>query len=300
MKIAIAGASGLIGSALGSRLRAQGHDVRRLVRRAVAAPDEIAWHPEKGELDPHSLAGTDACINLAGENIGAGRWTAQRRERILRSRVDATRTLVAALTRLARKPDVLLNASAAGFYGDRGDETLTEASASGHGFLAEVCRAWETEAQAAAAASVRVVRLRFGVVLAPGGGALAKMLPLFRCGLGGRWGSGEQWMSWVHIDDVVGVIQHALSDPRCTGPLNVAAPGAVTNAEFAATLGRVLQRPAILPAPAWVLRLVFGRMADEALLASVRTMPRQLSAVGYSFRHPTLEGALRAVVVPGL
>lgn len=299
MKIAIAGASGLVGGALMPALRAAGHDVFRLVRRASAAPDEIAWNPAAGELDATRLTGVETVINLAGENVGAGRWTARRRELILRSRVEATRTLVSAMGHTSRRPAVLLNASAVGFYGDRGDEVLTEASAAGQGFLPEVCCAWEREANAAVAHGVRVACLRFGVVISAQGGALAKMLPLFRLGLGGRLGSGRQWMSWIGIDDAVGVILHALRDPRCAGPINIVAPGPVTNAEFTAVFGRVLRRPAVLPVPAWALRLALGQMADGALLASNRAVPERLLETGFQFRQATLEGALRATLVPG-
>lgn len=292
MKVAIAGASGLVGSALVTALRAAGHEVLRLVRRATAAPDEIAWNPVAGELDTKRLIGVEAAINLAGENIATGRWTTRRRELILRSRVEATRTLVAAMGRMARRPAVLLNASAVGCYGDRGDEVLTEASALGQGFLSEVCGEWERHAEAASAFGLRVARLRFGVVLTAEGGALAKMLPLFRIGLGGRLGSGRQWMSWIAMDDAVGAILHALREERCAGAINVVAPGPVTNADFAATLGRVLHRPAILPAPAWALRLAFGRMADEALLASNRALPEVLRKTGFRFRHASAESLL--------
>lgn len=296
MKIVIAGASGLIGSALVRVLRTAGHEVHRLVRHAAAlAPDEITWNPAAGELDAHALDGTDAIINLAGENIGR-RWTPARRERILRSRVDATRTLVGAIAAATPRPAVLLNASAAGFYGDRGDEVLTEASAIGRGFLPEVCLAWETHAQAAASFGVRTALLRFGMVLAPDGGALPKMLPLFRAGLGGRLGDGQQWMSWISIDDVVGVTRHVLAEARCAGPINVVAPVPVRNADFTAELGRALRRPTLLPAPAWALRLAFDGMADEALLASTRVLPQRLMETGYVFRHSTLDAALRAVL----
>lgn len=296
MNIVIAGASGAIGSALVPELRGVGHTVQRLVRRTEQSPDEIAWDPEAGEIDVGRLEGVDALINLSGENVGAGRWTAARRERILRSRVDATRTLVVALAKLKRKPAVFLSASAVGFYGDRGDEVLTETSRIGQGFLPEVCLAWETHAEGAVRSGVRTVLMRFGVVLMRRGGALAKMLPLFRLGLGGRLGSGQQWMSWIGIDDLIGAVQQALRDTRCTGAINFVAPGAVTNVEFTQTLGRVLRRPAVLPGPAWVLRAVFGRMADEALLASARAAPKRLGEVGYNFRHPTVESALRAVL----
>lgn len=297
MKIVVAGASGLVGSALLPALRASGHDVMRLVRRDARAPDEIRWNPVAGEIDATRLEGVDAAINLAGENLASGRWTAERRERILRSRVDATRTLVTALAKLERKPAVFLSASAVGFYGDRGDEMLDESSAIGHGFLPEVCLAWETHAENAARAGIRTVLLRFGVILADGGGALAKMLPPFRVGLGGRLGSGKQWMSWVSIKDVVGAIRHALTTETLRGPVNVVAPQAVTNGEFARTLGRVLGRPAVLPVPAWVLRLAVGRgMADEALLASTRARPMRLRESGYVFRDGELDAALRGVL----
>ena len=294
MKIAIAGASGLIGNALTPALRAQGHEVFRLVRRVSQAADEIAWDPASGQLDPAALAGVDAMINLSGENVGAGRWTTKRRERILRSRIDATRTLVAAMRQMPRKPEVFLSASAVGYYGNRGDEVLTEASGIGQGFLPEVCLAWETHAEGAGRSGVRTACLRFGVVLTPKGGALAKMLPLFRRGLGGRLGRGRQWMSWVSLDDVVGAIQHALKDARCAASVNVVAPSPVRNVEFTATLLRVLRRPAILPVPAVVLRLVFGQLAEETLLVSQRAEPRRLLEWGYRFRHPTIEQALRA------
>ena len=298
MKIIIAGSSGAVGSALVPALRAAGHEVRRLVRHPPQSIEEIAWHPAAGEIDAAAVErfAVDAVINLAGENVGAGRWTAARRERILRSRVDTTRTLVAVVGQLTRRPAVFLNASAVGIYGDRGDELLSESSGIGSGFLPGVCLAWETHAEGVARLGVRTVLLRFGVVLTREGGALAKMLPLFRRGFGGCLGSGHQWMSWVGIEDVVGVMGRALEDPRLSGPVNVVAPAAVTNAEFTATLARVLQRPALLPAPAWALRLVFGRMADEALLASTRAVPKTLNATGYVFRHASLERALRAVI----
>ncbi len=293
MKIVIAGASGLVGRAVDAALRAEGNEVVRLVRGAPAGEGEVAWNPAARELDASRIEGVDAIINLAGENIAGGRWTAARREKILRSRVDATATLVGAMMKLTRRPAVFVSASAVGFYGERGEEELTEASGIGQGFLSEVCLAWETHAQGAARAGVRTVVLRLGVVLAREGGALAKMRPLFRLGLGGRMGGGRQWMSWVGLDDVVGVIEHALSDERCRGPVNVVAPEPVRNAEFVATLARVLRRPAVLPVPEGLLRLALGRMAEETLLASTRVRPRGLQETGYAFRRPTLEGTLR-------
>lgn len=297
MKVAIAGASGLVGSALVPALRGAGHDVVRLVRRETHAEGELGWDPVRGVIERKRMEGIDAVINLAGENLGAGRWTAARREAILRSRVDATRTLAAVIAGMQRKPVVFLNASAVGIYGDRGDEVLDEGSAVGRGFLPEVCVAWEAHARAAEQVGVRTAMLRFGIILAREGGALAKMLPVFRGGLGGRFGSGRQWMSWVSIDDVVGVVLAGLSDERWRAAVNVVAPNAVTNREFATTLARVLRRPAVVPAPAWALRLAMGRaMADEALLASTRARPGVLGASGFRFRHAKLEAALRAIL----
>ena len=269
MRVVIAGASGLIGRALVPFLLTQGHEVVRLVRRPAVGDDEIAWRPERGELDPASLEGADAIVNLSGENLAGGRWTAARRERILRSRVDATRTLVTALAKNPRRPPVFVNATAVGFYGDRGNDPMTEADGIGLGFLPEVCLAWETHAEGAARLGVRMALMRFGIVLSPAGGALAKMLPAFRLGVGGRFGTGRQWMSWISIDDAVGAIYHALLEDRCSGAINTVSPSSVTNTEFVATLSRVLNRPAAIPIPATSLRIVFGDMADETLLASI-------------------------------
>lgn len=293
MKIVVAGSSGLIGRALVRALRADDHVVIRLVRRPAESPDEVTWNPAQRELDLASCGEVDAIVNLAGENIAAGRWTAARREKILRSRVDATQTLVAACVRLKRKPAVFVSASAVGIYGDRAGEELTEASAAGVGFLPEVALIWETNAEGAARAGIRTALLRFGVVLSREGGALAKLLPFFRLGVGGRLGDGQQWMSWISLADAVGAIQHALVDVRCAGPINVVAPEPVTNGEFTVTLARLLGRTAAFPVPAWVLRLAFGAMADETLLASTRARPERLKEAGFAFRHSTLESALR-------
>ncbi len=292
-RVLIAGASGLIGRTLAALLETQGHEVVRLVRRTATGAHEVTWDPATGKLDPAALEGVDAVVNLSGENVGSGRWTAARREAIMRSRTDATRTLVVAFQAMARKPAVMVSASAVGFYGERGDEILTEESRIGHGFLPEVCLAWETHAEGAARMGIRTVLLRFGVVLTPAGGALAKMLPPFRLGLGGRVGSGRQWMGWVSREDAVGAIFHALIQPRCRGPMNVVAPAAVTNAGFTAVLARVLGRPAVVPVPALALRAALGEMADATLLASTRAVPQRLRETGFVFRHPTLEGALR-------
>ncbi|HEX2852893.1 MAG TPA: TIGR01777 family oxidoreductase [Opitutaceae bacterium] len=295
-RILISGASGLVGRALGPFFQTQGHEVLRLVRQTPKDEAEIFWDPSRGELDAGKLEGVDAVIHLAGENVGGGRWTAARRERIMRSRVEGTRTLVLALAKLRKKPETLVSASAVGFYGERGSDVLSEGDRIGHGFLSEVCLAWETHAEGAARLGIRTVLLRFGVVLSPAGGALAKLLPAFRAGCGGRLGSGAQWMSWISIDDAVGAIHHALLDDRCSGPVNAAAPQPVQNAEFATTLGRVLQRPAVLPVPATVLRLGFGRMAEETILTSTRAVPEKLQETGFEFRHAGLETALRHVL----
>lgn len=299
LRILVAGASGLIGRALVPFLQTQGHEVVRLVRRAAEAADEVSWSPGEGRLDPQAMRGADAVINLCGEGVADMRWTAERKAAILRSRLDATRTLVSAMAavRVERlRPFVMISASATGIYGNRGDEVLGEDAGQGEGFLADVCAAWEREAAGAEALGVRVARLRTGMVLTPAGGALAKMLPAFRIGLGGRLGSGRAWMSWVSIDDAVGAIYHAILDRRCAGAVNVVAPQAVTNAEFTRTLARVLRRPAWVAVPRFALRAGMGEMADEALLSSARAVPARLAETGYAFREPTLEGALRHVL----
>jgi len=296
MRILVAGASGLVGSVLGPALGQQGHEVVALVRRPVRRDDEIAWDPAAGGLEPTVLATVDAIVNLAGENIAAGRWSAVRKEALRRSRLDSTRTLVRAMGRAEPRPRVLVNASAVGFYGDRGDEVLTEDSPAGRGFLPELCEEWETEAQAAEPAGARVVRLRLGVVLSREGGALARLLPVFRLGLGGRLSDGRAWMSWIALDDLIRVVDAVLTDPRWYGALNAVAPGPVTNGEFTAVLGRMLHRPVFLPVPRWLLELVYGEMAGATLLASARVMPGRLVAGGFIFRQPDIAAALRHVV----
>lgn len=297
MKVVVTGASGLIGSALVPFLTAGGHQVTRLVRsRPRPGAAEVRWEPMAGSLDPASVEGADAVVHLAGENIAAGRWTAARKAAIRESRVRGTQTLCGALAKLSRPLQVLVSASATGYYGDRGDELLREDSAPGTGFLAEVCRAWEAATEPAVQKGIRVVLLRFGIVLSPAGGALAKMLTPFKLGVGGVVGTGKQYMSWIGIDDAVGAIHHALQTEALRGPVNAVAPHPVTNAEFTATLGRVLGRPTLLPLPAFAARAAFGEMADALLLASTRAEPARLLATGYPFRHPHLEGALRHVL----
>lgn len=299
MQFLIAGASGLVGRALTVFLRTQGHEVVRLVRRPTTAADEMFWNPARGELDPHALRGVDVIVNLAGEGIAEGRWTPARKEAILRSRVDATRTLVNALGGVKserQRPFLFVSASATGFYGSRGDEILDEDSSGGRGFLADVCAQWEAEAVRAEELGVRVARLRTGVVLTPSGGALAKLLPVFLAGLGGRIGDGRMWMSWISPDDLVGAIYHTVLDRRCDGAVNAVAPKPVTGAQFAASLGKALRRPAVLPAPATAMRFAFGEMADETLLASARAEPGKLAGAGYVFRHRTIDAALHAML----
>lgn len=292
MKVLVTGSTGLVGSALVPFLLTSGHQVARLVRSPPTAGGDVHWDPAAGRLEPTNLEGLDAVVHLAGERI-TGRWTAAKKARIRSSRVQGTRLLAETLARLARPPKTLVCASAIGYYGDRGDEVLREESPSGAGFLAEVCREWEAAARPAAEKGIRVVHLRIGVVLSAAGGALALMLTPFKLGLGGRVGSGQQYMSWIAIDDLAGIIQHALTNESLRGPVNAVAPRAITNREFTKTLGRVLGRPTVFPMPAFAARLAFGQMADELLLASARVEPARLIASGYKFRTPELEAALR-------
>lgn len=299
-RILISGASGLVGSALEPLLRAAGAQTSSLTRSAAdPARGRVHWNPQARELDAAQLEGFDAVVHLAGENIGGGRWTRARKERLRESRSQGTRLLASALAGAKHKPRTLVCASAVGYYGDRGEELLTEASAAGHGFLPDVCRAWEHASNAARSAGIRVVLLRFGIVLSARGGALAKMLPPFRLGLGGRLGSGQQWMSWIALEDAVGAIEGALADISWNGVFNAVAPEPVRNQDFTRALGRVLRRPTIAPVPAFALRLGLGEMADALLLASTRVAPERLRQVGYVYRQPELEGALRQALGRG-
>jgi uncharacterized protein len=298
MKIFVSGATGLVGSELVRILRNSGHDVRRLVRsKTQTGGEDVFWNPAAGQLDAADLEGADALINLAGDSIAGGRWTARKKKRIRDSRIDATRTIASTLAKIARRPAVLINASAVGYYGNRGDELLNEDSAVGSGdFLSGVCRDWEAATEPAATAGVRVVLARFGVILSGKGGALKKMLLPFKLGLGGRIGDGRQYMSWVAIDDVVSTLMHCLASESLVGPVNVVAPAPVTNAQFTATLGRVLSRPTVFPMPEFAARAAFGQMADELLLASQRVQPKKLRDDNYIFRYAELEPALRYVL----
>ncbi|MCA1565577.1 MAG: TIGR01777 family oxidoreductase [Acidobacteria bacterium] len=298
MKIIVTGSSGLIGSALVGALIARGDEVTCLVRTAAHArradgAREVLWNPARGELDAAELEGHDAAVHLAGDPIAEGRWTAEKKRRIRDSRVQGTTLLAATLAQLKTPPRTLLSASAVGYYGDRGQEILTEASAPGADFLSGVCREWEGSTGSAQAVGIRVALLRFGVVLSGKGGALVKMLTPFKLGVGGKIGSGEQYMSWIALDDAIGAILHALAHEELAGAVNVVAPQPVTNGEFTKTLGGVLNRPAVFAVPAFAARLAFGEMADAALLASQRAEPARLKATNYEFKYPELEGALR-------
>ena len=294
LKVAISGATGMLGHALMPFLTTGGHDVRRLTRHPER-PSDVDWSYEAGRIEVVKLDGLDGVVHLAGENI-AQRWTQKRKKRIWESRAIGTRFLCEALARLHRPPRVLVSASAVGIYGDRSDEILTEESAlstRSQDFLADVAREWEIATEPARAAGIRVVNLRFGVVLTPLGGALARLLVPFRLGVGGPIASGRQWMSWIGIDDAVGAIHHALVTDSLSGPVNATAPHPRTNREFMASLGRVLHRPAAIPVPAKAIGIALGEMGDSALLSSARVVPARLLDSGYVFRHPHLPGALR-------
>ncbi|HVA72169.1 MAG TPA: TIGR01777 family oxidoreductase [Candidatus Limnocylindrales bacterium] len=301
MKILISGSSGLVGSALIDSLRAEGHSIARLVRsgspsQSGPAAENIRWEPPTGSMDIAGMEAADAVVHLAGASIAEGRWTPARKQILRRSRVDATRHLIAGLAQLKQKPRVLVAASAVGYYGDRGDETLTESSASGDDFLAQICRDWESETAQAERIGIRTVMLRFGIILAAKGGALKRILVPFRLGVGGRLGTGRQWMSWITLDEVAAVIQYAIKNDSLRGPVNAVSPNPVTNSEFTSVLAGVLHRPALFPAPRAVLRFALGEMADALLFSSQRVAPQKLQSHLYPFRHPELKEALLSVL----
>lgn len=301
MRVLISGATGLVGTALSKELKGAGHEVTTLSRSKPSSSDTIRWDPSRRSVDVSRLEGHDAVVHLAGESIVGsnpltGRWTRQKKNRIMESRRQGTTFLSEVLAGLSEKPEVMVSASAVGYYGDRGNELLREDSGPGEGFLPEVCQVWESSADAAREAGIRVVHPRIGIVLSTKGGALGTTLPVFRLGGGGRVGSGNQYWSWLSLDDLTGSILHALGNDAVSGPVNAGSPNPVTNAEYTRALGRVLNRPTFFPLPAPAARLMLGEVADALLLASARMQPATLEDTGYGFRHPDLEGALRHVL----
>jgi uncharacterized protein (TIGR01777 family) len=297
MKILIAGSSGLIGKHLTAHLTGKGHQVYRLVRKSANLnQNEIFWDPNRGILDSQKISGMDAIINLAGDNIAKGRWTKAKKNLLWSSRIDSTKLLVQAIGEAALKPKVFACASAVGFYGDRGDEQVSESSPPGHGFLSKLCVAWEDAVNLAKNYDVRVVNFRFGMVLSASGGALSAMLPIFKLGLGGRLGSGNQYISWLHIDDTVEAIGLCIFNPNISGPINLVSPKAVSNREFALTLSTVLNRSAFLPVPRSLLRFFLGEMAEELLLFGQKVKPNKLNEFGFIFKYKELSQALKNLV----
>lgn len=296
MKILIGGSHGLVGTALIKSLEAEGHEIYQLVRYAPRSDSEIEWSPDRYSIALALIEGFDAVINLAGESIAEGRWTEDKKRRIRESRVKGTKLLGDALANLANRPKTFICASAIGIYGNRGDEILTETSAPGNDFLADVCVEWEKATTLATEQGIRVVNARFGVILDKNGGALKKMLPPFRLGLGGKIGSGKQWMSWIALDDVVGALKFALVNETLSGPVNFVAPNPVTNAEFTKTLGKALSRPTLFPIPAFGVRLLFGEMGEALLLGGQRVAPKELVSKGYQFQYSQIEAALPDVL----
>ena len=291
MKILVSGSHGLVGKALLRSLTIDGHDVVRLERG-------VQWHPDRGTMDANQLQGFDAVVHLAGESIASGRWTDEKKRAIRDSRVDGTALLSTTLAQLSQPPALFLSASAIGYYGDRGDELLTESSLPGKDFLAGVCVEWENATRPAAEKGIRTVCARFGIILDAHEGALGKMLTPFRMGIGGRVGDGKQWMSWIALEDVINALKFVLANQTIGGPVNYVAPNPVTNAEFTKTLGRVLSRPTLFPIPEFGARLAFGEMADALLLSSQRVVPTVLNDNGFQFTLPTLEDALRNILAP--
>ena len=300
MKILMSGSHGLVGKALLRLLTNDGHEVVRLVRRERSfATLEVEWHPNQGRIESEHLEGFDVVVHLAGENIASGRWTSEKKRAIRESRVKGTALLSESLAHLSRPPSVFLSASAIGYYGDRGNELLTEKSAPGDDFLPSVCIEWEKATKPAREKGIRIVNTRFGIILDPSEGALAKMLPPFKMGIGGKIGDGRQWMSWIALDDVVSGLKFLIADTSTHGPVNFVSPNPVTNAEFTKALGRALSRPTFFPVPAFAARLAFGEMADALLLSSQKVEPGVLQDKGFLFSWPTLEPALKHLLVTG-
>ena len=296
MKVLASGAKGLVGDALIKSLSKDGHQCVSLVRRPSKNESEIEWHPNQGNLDIEKLEGFDVVVHLAGESIASGRWTDEKKKKIIDSRVQGTTLLSDALAKLSNPPATFISASAIGYYGNRGDELLTEQSAPGDDFLAEVCKAWEKATSASEARGIRTIHARFGIILDTKGGALKQMLTPFRMGVGGKVGEGKQWMSWIALDDVVRGLKYLLEKPSMKGAVNLVAPHPVTNAEFTKVLGRAISRPTIFPMPAFAARLVFGEMADALLLSSAKVQPKVLREFGFEFESPTLQGALAKIL----
>jgi uncharacterized protein (TIGR01777 family) len=303
MRILVSGSTGFVGTALAQSLQTEGHEIVRLLRPAsphkiagATAAQSIAWDPVANKFDATAAEGADALVHLAGASIAEGRWNAARKQLLRTSRVDATRQLFGALAKLKKPPHVVVAASAIGYYGNRGDETLTETSAAGNDFLSAVCREWEAETARGAEFGARVVQLRSGIILGAHGGALPKILLPFKLGAGGRLGDGRQWMSWITLRETVRVIQFALTSAALSGPVNSVAPNPVRNSEFTGILAKTLHRPALFPAPAFALRLALGEMADALLLGSQRVLPSKLAEAGYRFEQPDLAGALAEVL----
>lgn len=294
MRVVIAGSSGLIGTALVPHLRGAGHDVLRLVRRSPQAPDERGWDPPSGHLEPGALEGADAVVNLCGAGIGDKRWTGAYKQELRDSRMVPTDLLARAVAE--QGVGVLVNGSAVGWYGDTGSMAVDETARPGSGFLADLCRDWENATRPAAEAGARVVLVRTGLVLSPSGGMMGQIRPLFKLGAGGRLGTGRQYWPWISLDDEVGAIAHALAHDDVTGALNATGPAPVTNAEFTRVLAEQLHRPAVVPVPAFAMRVALGEFADEGVLVSQRVLPAALEQTGYTFRHPTVTAALSAVL----
>jgi uncharacterized protein len=296
MKVLVSGSHGLVGRALIKSLLSRGDTVSRLVREAPSGSNDIEWHPNQDQIDAGRLNGFDAVVHLAGESIASGRWSTEKKTRIRESRIKGTQLLSGALAQASPPPRVFVSASAIGFYGNRGDEVLTEQSAAGNDFLAGVCKEWEQSTEPAAEKGIRLVKARFGIILDKDGGALAKMLPPFRMGIGGRIGDGKQWMSWIALADVVGALEFVIENRALSGPVNFVAPNPVTNATFTSTLGRILGRPTFLPVPAFGARLAFGEMADALLLSSQRVEPKRLNETAFQFQYANLNDALSKIL----